>query len=167
MFFVRTAMEQDIPAVCALLEAAWHATYDDILGVEKVNAIVADWHSPSAIKTRLEKRHGEFLVADDGSRIGGMAYAAPSKDRPDTVDLNQLYVHPDFLRQGIGRDLFAEIETCFPNAKTLSLEVVPENKAAIAFYTVHGLKEVGRTEDCGGCSTDIPAIIMEKDLPGV
>ena len=166
MFFVRTAMESDLDAVRDLLEVTWHATYDDILGTAKVNEIIASWHSANALKLRMNRKDSEFLVADSGTRIGGMAYAAPDHDRTGVVNLSQLYVHPDLQRQGIGRDLFAEIETCFPNARRLSLEVEPENQAARAFYAAHGLTETGRTEDCGGCGAGIPAIIMEKDLPG-
>ncbi|PRX11719.1 UNVERIFIED_ORG: ribosomal protein S18 acetylase RimI-like enzyme [Martelella mediterranea] len=167
MFFVRTAMETDIPAVCSLLDVTWHATYDPILGAEKVSQLVASWHSAQAVKARLERKGGEFLVADDGRRLGGMAYAAPSKTKADVINLHQLYIHPDFLRQGIGRDLFAEIETCFPHAKKLALEVVIGNDGALAFYQAHGLSEVSRTENCGTCGSGIPAIVMEKDLPGV
>ncbi|TNB47895.1 GNAT family N-acetyltransferase [Martelella lutilitoris] len=167
MFFVRTAMETDIPAVCVLLDASWHETYDALLGAEKVNQMVAGWHSPKAVKDRLERKGGEFLVADNGTRIGGMAYAAPSQKRADVVNLHQLYIHPECQRQGIGRDLFAEIETCFPNARKLALEVVIGNDAALAFYQAHGMSEAGRTENCGACGSGIPAIIMEKDLPGV
>lgn len=166
MFFVRTATESDISAIRELLAVTWHATYDGILGVDRVNAIAASWHTPEALKLRVNRKDGEFLVADDGKRLGGMAYAAPDHDRDGVINFSQLYVHPDFQRQGIGRDLFAEIETCFPHAKRLSLEVEPENTGAIAFYRAHGLEETGRTENCGGCGTGIPAIIMEKDLPG-
>ncbi|WP_180901325.1 GNAT family N-acetyltransferase [Martelella soudanensis] len=164
MFFVRTAMEADIPAVSELLDVTWHAAYDAILGAEKVSAMVASWHSPAAIKARLARPGGEFLVADDGHRIGGMAYGILSKTHVDTINLHQLYVHPDCRRQGIGRDLFAEIETCFPNAKRLVLEVVVGNAEAIAFYRAHGLVEAGETQNCGTSGSGIPAVIMEKEL---
>ncbi|AJY47206.1 GNAT family N-acetyltransferase [Martelella endophytica] len=167
MFFVRTAMETDVAAVCELLDTTWHDTYDPILGREKVDALVAEWHSPAAVKVRLARPGGEFLVADDGRRIGGMAYAALSEKRPDMINLNQLYVHPDCQRQGVGRDLFAEIETCFPNARRLAVEVMNGNDAAVAFYRAHGLTEAGTTQNCGSCGSGIPAVIMEKELTGV
>ncbi|MAM11302.1 MAG: GNAT family N-acetyltransferase [Rhizobiaceae bacterium] len=167
MFFVRTAMETDIPAVCALLSETWHATYDEILGPEKVETIINNWLSHEAVLRRLRRPHGEFLVADSGTMIGGMAFAAPDKDNAEIVNLSQLYVLPGCQRQGIGEQLFAEIETCFPNAKRLALEVVPQNAPAIRFYEAHGLREVGRHDECGAPGSGIPAIRMEKDLPGV
>tara|TARA_B100000378_G_scaffold90653_1_gene71687 strand:+ start:313 stop:816 length:504 start_codon:yes stop_codon:yes gene_type:complete len=167
LFFVRTAMETDIPAVCALLSETWHATYDEILGPEKVETIINNWLSHEAVLRRLRRPHGEFLVADSGTMIGGMAFAAPDKDNAEIVNLSQLYVLPGCQRQGIGEQLFAEIETCFPNAKRLALEVVPQNAPAIRFYEAHGLREVGRHDECGAPGSGIPAIRMEKDLPGV
>ena len=80
MFFVRTAMEADIPAVCSLLAETWHVTYDEILGPEKVETIVNSWLSPEAMLRRLRRPHGEFLVADfycrRNSRAGSGSSAA-------------------------------------------------------------------------------------------
>ena len=74
--FVRTASERDLQAVRALLVETWHATYDQIYGVERVTAITDDWHSLAVLKRRLDRPNAEFLVADDGKQLGGMAYAA-------------------------------------------------------------------------------------------
>ena len=63
-------------------------------------------------------------------------------------------------------EIIAEIETCFPHAKKLVLEVVVGNEDALAFYQAHGMKEAGGTEDCGACGSGVPAIVLEKDLPG-
>lgn len=164
MFFVRTAMEADVPAVCSLLAETWHATYDEILGAEKVETIINSWLSPEAMLRRLRRPHGEFLVADSGAMIGGMAFASPDKDNGEIVNLSQLYVLPGCQRQGIGEALFAEIETCFPNAKRMALEVVPQNETAIRFYEAHGMREVARHDECGAPGSGIPAIRMEKDL---
>ena len=91
--FVRTASERDLQAVRALLVETWHATYDSIYGADRVARITDDWHSIASLKARLVRLNSEFLVADDGKRIGGMAYAAATND-PAIVTLNQLYVRP-------------------------------------------------------------------------
>ena len=122
MFFVRTASERDLAKVSALLAETWHATYDALYGAEKVSELTAKWHSVATLKARLERRDAEFVVADDGSALAGMGYAAMAKDRPKAAMLHQLYVLPRFQAQGIGRDMFAELETCFPDASTMRLE---------------------------------------------
>ena len=164
MFFVRTASLKDAEALRALLSETFHATYDPIYGVDKVRELVEVWHSVSALKARIEKRGGEFLVADDGRQLGGMAYASMSTKMTKTAFLHQLYVRPSCQRMGIGRDLFAELETCFPDAEIMRLEVEPRNAAAVAFYEAHGFIEVDRTTSCGGPDSGLPAIVMEKRL---
>lgn len=164
MFFVRTATDRDVEPLRTLLTQSFHATYDGFYGPPKVAELIAAWHSPAEIKRRIQVKGGEYLVADDGKRIGGMAFAAMSEKLTKTAILHQLYVHPDHQRQGIGRDLFAEVETCFPDAEILRLEVEPENAGAIAFYEAHGFVEVDRTRNCGGPDSGIEALVLEKPL---
>ncbi|SOE17273.1 ribosomal protein S18 acetylase RimI-like enzyme [Hoeflea halophila] len=165
MFFVRSASPRDVSAIRDVLAETWRATYAPFYGAARVEEIIADWHSEAAIKSHLARPDGEFLVADDGEKIGGIAFASHSA-ASRTVSLHQLYVRPECQGLGIGRDLFAEIETCFPGAQTLSLEVDPGNEPAIAFYQAHGMTETGRTDNCGKDQSGIPAVIMSKPLPG-
>jgi GNAT superfamily N-acetyltransferase len=164
VFFVRTASEGDLKAVSALLGRSWHATYDELYGADKVSEITAAWHSVAALKTRLKRPDSEFVVADDGKVIGGMAYAAMADGESDVTILHMLYVEPGQTGQGIGRDLFAELETCFPSAKRMRLEVEPKNQRAAAFYARLGFAEVGWTKNCGAQNSGIPALILEKTL---
>lgn len=164
MYFVRTASQNDAEALRLLLAETFHATYDPFYGPQKVQQLIDSWHSLAALKARIEKKGGEFLVADDGGGLGGMAYAAMSPKLAKTAMLHQLYVRPSCQRQGVGRDLFAEIETCFPDAEILRLEVEPRNAGAVAFYEAHGFVEVDRIDSCGGPDSGLPAIVMEKRL---
>ncbi|PDS78227.1 GNAT family N-acetyltransferase [Rhizobium sp. L43] len=166
MYFVRTAAERDLGKVRALLVDSFHATYDGIHGAARVGELIAHLFSPAALKARLVRKDAEFLVADDGRNIGGMGYAAMSEALTKTVMLHLLYVSPALQRQGIGRDLFAELETCFPDAEIMRLEVEPRNAAAIAFYLSHGFTEVGRNENSGAGQSGIPSLIFEKPLDG-
>ncbi|ARM88249.1 GCN5-related N-acetyltransferase protein [Rhizobium sp. CIAT894] len=166
MYFVRTAGERDLEKVRALLVESFHATYDGLHGKAKVDELIAHLFTPAALKARLVRRDAEFLVADDGRTIGGMGYAAMSQALTKTVMLHLLYVSPALQRQGIGRDLFAELETCFPDAEIMRLEVEPQNAAAIAFYQVHGFSEVGRNENNAPGQSGIPSLILEKPLEG-
>lgn len=163
MFFVRTATERDLPAVSALLGETAHATYDVRYGADAVSKMTQTWHSVAALKANLQRKSSEFVVADDGKRIGGMAYASMSTTLHETAALHQLYVHPSFQRQGIGRDLFAELETCFPYAGHMRVEVVVDNAPARAFYEAHGFAEIGTGSSEWGMET----IVMEKTLADV
>ncbi|WEX87416.1 GNAT family N-acetyltransferase [Sinorhizobium garamanticum] len=164
MFFVRTAGERDLEKVRVLLTETWHATYDTLYGVDKVNELTARWHSVDALTKRLQRKNAEFVVADNGSELAGMGYAAMSDTLAKTAVLHQLYVLPKYQRQGIGRDMFAELETCFPDAERMRLEVEPQNLHALAFYRAHGFAEVGKTANCGDELSGVPALILEKRL---
>lgn len=161
--FVRTASERDLEAIKALLAETWHATYDAIYGVERVDEITAEWHSVASLKARLTRPSSEFLVADDGKTIAGMAFAAAAGD-PKVVVLHQLYVLPAFQHAGIGRMLLEEIEGSFPEARTLRLEVEGANAPAIRFYKTNGFTEAGQSSDCGVAESGIPALLLEKRL---
>ena len=165
MFFVRSASVRDVAAIREVLAQTWRATYAPFYGAARVEEIIAEWHSEAALKASLARPHGEFLVADDGKQIGGVAFASYSAETK-AVSLHQLYVRPECQGLGIGRDLFAEIETCFPDAQSLTLEVDPGNETAIAFYQAHGMVETGRTDNCGKGESGIPALILTKPLSG-
>jgi ribosomal protein S18 acetylase RimI-like enzyme len=161
--FLRTAGEGDLEAVRALLVETWHATYDAIYGADKVTEITDDWHSIRALKARLDRLDAEFVVADDGAEIAGMAFASAAADGK-TVLLSQLYVRPGRQGQGIGGLLLDEIIDSFPDAAVVRLEVEPANEKAVAFYRVQGFVEVGRTGNCGKDQSGIPALVMERAL---
>lgn len=164
MFFVRTASERDLEKVRVLLTETWHATYDTYYGAEKVKELTTRWHSIDALRERLQRKNAEFVVADNGTELAGMGYAAMSDTLAKTVVLHQLYVLPKYQRQGIGREMFAELETCFPDAERMRLEVEPQNLHALAFYRAHGFAEVGTTANCGDEQSGVPALILEKRL---
>lgn len=164
MYFVRTASARDLDKVRLLLHETWHATYDSLYGAAKVDELHASWHSTAVLKTRLETKGSEFVVADDGKDIGGMGYAAMAADLPRTALLYMLYVRPSAQRQGIGRDLFAELETCFPDADRMRVEVEPDNAPAIAFYKGLGFDEIGRNDNAGPKQSGMPALIFERLL---
>lgn len=157
--FVRTASERDLPAVRALLVETWHATYDAIYGVDRVNAITDDWHSIASLKARLDRPDGEFLLADDGTTIAGMAFATGTSG---PIVLHQLYVRPAKQSHGIGSLLLDEVVESFPDATAIRVEVEEKNLRAIGFYQSHGFVETGRTENCGAAASAIPALVMTR-----
>ncbi|KQT48820.1 GCN5 family acetyltransferase [Aureimonas sp. Leaf454] len=163
LFFVRTASAADLAAVSALLRETWHATYDGIYGPERVAEITASWHSLDALRPRLTRPTSEFLVADDGTRLGGMAFAASGPDGKSVL-LHQLYVRPDCQGHGIGSDLLREIETAFPQAERVRLEVEEANLAAVGFYEAKGFSPIGHTKNCGAEDSGLSAVVYEKSL---
>jgi len=144
--FVRTASERDVPAIRALLVETWHDTYDPIYGIAKVTEITNDWHSIQSLTARLTAPRSEYLVADDGMALAGMAFAA-ADESGETVTLRQLYVRPSMQGKGVGGMLLDEVEESFPEAKRLVLEVEAANEKAIRFYLSRGFIDTGESDD--------------------
>lgn len=162
-FFVRTAAERDLAEISRLLGETWHATYDTIYGHERVSTITASWHDEEALRQRLTRPSSEFLVADDGQTIAAMAFAAMS-GATRTAILHQLYVLSLWQRRGIGSDLLAEVEGCFPAADRLRVEVEEANLAAMAFYEGRGFVVVGETSVTAADAAPMSARVLEKPI---
>ena len=64
----------------------------------------------------------------------------------DAVNLDDIAVHPDFRRQGIGRQLLDFAHRQFP-AQEFWLEVRESNAPAIALYAKHGFRPVGKRKN--------------------
>jgi ribosomal protein S18 acetylase RimI-like enzyme len=144
--FVRTASERDVPAIRALLVETWHDTYDAIYGAAKVTEITNEWHSIRSLTARLTAPRSEYLVADDGKALAGMAFAA-ADETGETVTLRQLYVLPSMQGRGVGGMLLDEVEESFPEAKRLVLEVEVANERAVRFYLSRGFVDTGDSDD--------------------
>lgn len=159
--FVRTASRRDLSAIRDLLVETWHATYDSIYGAAKVKEINDEWHATAALEKRLSMPHSEFVVADDGKILLGMAFASQREKR---VTLHQLYVSPSAQGRNIGTDLLQEIIFCFDGANEISLEVDPANTGAIRFYEAFGFEKSGETANCGAEGSGIPAAVYSMKI---
>lgn len=161
--FVRTAGERDLSAIRALLVETWHATYDAIYGVERVTEITDTWHSVVSLRTRLTRPNSEFLVADDGQRLGGVAFAE-AVDGGGQVVLRQLYVLPGLQGRGIGGMLLDEVIDSFPEARAIRAEVEAQNSKAIAFYEANGFARTADIGEHAGASG--PTLVFRRSLAG-
>ena len=158
---IRTAQPADIPAVVALLEDVWHATYDGIYGVERVDEILSSWSVLWAAEANETRPNFERLVAEDAARkLVATSSATQSADR--WLKLHQLYVRPNQQGMGIGRQLLNATSAEFSSVAGIRLEVEPENTDAIAFYERNGFLRAGEVSDCGVEGSGIRALVFER-----
>jgi len=157
---VRPGRPEDAPAVQQVARAAWHATYDDLLGREAVEQRVASWFDPDRLvddDVRPDER--PFLVAaDDG--VVGFVEAAP---RDGAYHLYRLYVHPDRWREGIGGRLLERVEAAAHErgADRLTVSVLADNELAVVFYEESGFERIGESHDE---AFDLPRYGYRKEL---
>jgi phosphinothricin acetyltransferase len=147
---LRTATVADLPAIAAV--------YNDAV-LHSVATFDVEPQSPELFADRVAStRPGDHvLVAEEGGRVVGMAYAATYRPRPayDGTRETSVYLAPDARGRGLGRALYDEllrrvdadgIHVCLaviaaPNPASEALH------AAVGFERVGTLREVGRKFD--------------------
>lgn len=159
---IRNTTTTDLPALRDMLSATWHATYDGIYGPERVTEITGLWHSVPALAHGLSTLGSQFLVAEIEGAIAATAYAHAKEN--NAIKLDRLYVAPDRQGMGLGYKLLSAVIAAYPQARTIELEVEPENAGAQAFYERQGFKVTGRGNDCGGQGDGIEHLIMTRAL---
>lgn len=159
--WIRTAAKEDISAIEVLLSETLHATYDDLIGSDQVNVMIGDYEA-GLLKKCLNRPLSEYVVADDGEMIHGVAYAVQGamKGNSEIAVLYQLCIKPESQGQGIGQRLLIEIEEAFPSARKILLSMNQTNKKAVQFFEHQGYKRSLLKHD--NMPTD--DVFMEKSL---
>jgi hypothetical protein len=106
----RTAQLSDVEAIADLHIRSWRSAYRGILPDTYLNGPIfeerhAHWRDRL---TNLDPAQLHIIVAENGSRILGFACLLPNEEPQWGVCLDNLHVHPDLKRRGIGRRLFAQ-----------------------------------------------------------
>ena len=103
----------------ALVAADWEAEAQSIFLGES---------SPEMLERKVQVAAYQLGAFIDAQLVGFLMLTSPSV-------LSSLFVHPEYLRQGIGRQLWegarAHIESAFPTVKTVELNATP---GAYDFY---------------------------------
>jgi ribosomal protein S18 acetylase RimI-like enzyme len=160
--FIRTAGERDLADISALLAETWHATYDSIYGVEGVAEISRRWHSVEWLRQMLRRDRSEFIVADTGTELAGVAYAVVGEDQRGVVELHELDVRPALQGRGVGGLLLEEMIGSFYESRSMRLDVEEKNRRAVAFYEAAGFVTVGRRPATQW--VDAMVVTMERQL---
>lgn len=109
---IRNSTEADVPAMLAIYRH--HISQ----GVAEYGAFADEPMREEDLKARrknMKKKRLPHLVADAGGEVAGYAYAVPFRKRPAYLFTlkHSIYIHPDYLRAGIGKLLLpALIDAC-------------------------------------------------------
>ena len=119
----------------------------------------APWDENS-LRSELENPLSLWLVALCGDRVAGYV---GSQTVLGESDMMNLAVHPDFRRQGLGRQLVnALVYELEEDSHCMLLEVRQSNEGAIALYRALGFRQVGKRPNYYKRPTE-DALILRKD----
>jgi ribosomal protein S18 acetylase RimI-like enzyme len=140
---VRVSHPGDVEAVQNVANASWHAAYDDVLGPDVVDSVLDEWYTDDAIESGIKHDAQDFFVAVDDDEVIGYAHVGPHPPRR-VHQIYRLYVHPDRWREGIGRQLLAEVEQALYDRDVTRYEaqVLADNVVGVAFYESTGFERV-------------------------
>jgi len=164
---IRTCEERDVPAITAIYHhhvlhgaASFEIEPPDAAEIARRRRAVIDGGYP-------------YIVAEQGGRVVGYAYASAYRPRPayrNTVE-NSVYVAPGRERQGIGRVLLAALlDACEQRGFRQVVAVIGDSghEASIGLHRALGFRMVGTLRSAGfkfGRWIDI--VLMQRALgPG-
>jgi ribosomal protein S18 acetylase RimI-like enzyme len=142
---IRKAAKKDAREVAQIVHDSWLATYPNkehgILAVD-IQPVLDRMLSADGLRKREEGIETNTIVAMVDSAVAGMAYF---KNRPEAYYLSAMYVHPRFLRKGVGTALWNELlNNYFLEKKPIFVSTASYNENAINFYKKLGFLPVGR-----------------------
>lgn len=121
---------------------------------------LAEWQGDGDREERWRTRLGipgshNVVAVLDGRQVGmvsGIPAGTPagiSAEDAHAVELISMWVSPAVRGQRVGDSLIGHVErwAVQRRARTLRLSVMPDNRAAIAFYERHGFKTTGEPGD--------------------
>jgi phosphinothricin acetyltransferase len=164
MLTLRPSSEADIPAITAIY--AHHVLHGT--GTFETNPPTeADM---AGRRNDVLARGLPYLVAEQAGRVIGFAYCQWFKPRPAYrySAEDSIYLHPDAVGQGIGKQLLAALAQQAQAAGVRKLIAVigdSGNRGSIGVHGALGFRKVGVIESCGwkfGRWLDI--VLMDKAL---
>jgi ribosomal protein S18 acetylase RimI-like enzyme len=101
---VRIATARDVPAIRAVADRTWRATYGGLLAEADITSFL-DWnYSEENVGRSIGRLGSGYLVALAGGEIVG--YAMAGMNRADEAELFAIYVVPEYQGRGAGYRLW-------------------------------------------------------------
>ncbi len=165
---VRPATPEDAGGVRRVAAAAYRETYDDVVGDEGVETLLATWYDPADLRDRLgstpEGGHVRTFVAADDRVVGYAGAAVPGADAdPALGGLPTLYVHPDRWGEGIGTRLFDRARSYLAThgVERMRIRVFADNDVGRGFYEDHADLVAEREDTLDPLDRDVATAVYE------
>jgi GNAT superfamily N-acetyltransferase len=141
---IRLARPGDARAIAEVHVASWRHAYRGLLPDDYLDRLSVD-EREKARREHLEDPSSEWgtLVVEDAGRVVGFSTYGPSRDEdatPATGEVPAIYLDPDVIGTGVGRELLAETIVALRAAgfTRASLWVLEGNVRARRFFEKAG-----------------------------
>ena len=92
---------------------------------------------------KIARTHHLYKLVDNGLIVGG-AILFPDGD---TLNIGRIFISPEHFHKGYGIYLMQEIESMFPEVRTITLDTPAWNTRTNNFYTKLGYTEIKRSDE--------------------
>ncbi|HYI25420.1 MAG TPA: bifunctional GNAT family N-acetyltransferase/class I SAM-dependent methyltransferase [Thermomicrobiales bacterium] len=168
-FFVRRATANDAQAIAAIHAETWRVAYRGMLPDAYLDDLTAEYRLPMWEEI-LSGRYPDVRVwvAVAGDRVVGFASTNPARDDPGTGELATIYLHPDWMHQGIGRVLLAgaEMGLVEQGLAVARLMVLRDNHRTRRFYERAGWTTAGEERHDEVLGVRVVDLVYRKVLTG-
>lgn len=132
MIELRTAGENDIPAIQKIAQSTWPVTYGPILPQQQLDYMLELIYSTEALNAQFQKGHHFLLATEGNNAVGFASYGLIEKKEANTVfKLHKIYIDPAQQGKGVGKLLLDMVINAIKQAGAtqLILNVNRFNKA--------------------------------------
>lgn len=143
---IRLARPTDAPGIAAVHVAAWRATYRGIFPDDVLDALAEDEFAERHARRLVNPAPADarVFIAESPGGIVGFSIGGSARDpdlAPATGEVYAIYLKPDALGRGIGRELFAQSLTTLreQGKRAVVVWVAEANARARRFYERAGL----------------------------
>jgi ribosomal protein S18 acetylase RimI-like enzyme len=144
MITISEAKISETSEIKQLLNQVWSDTYKSIFSEETVRYITEEGQTYENLKREIENTNILFIIAKNN--LEKVIALATVKKKDTDIFLQRLYIHPNYQRQEVGRNILINIINRFKDIESISLEVEQNNDKALKFYKKHDFKVVKNNE---------------------
>jgi GNAT superfamily N-acetyltransferase len=142
---IRAARAPDYRQVAPMHYRAWRQSYSGILASVLLDLFddPAHW-ADNVYPEKLSQPGWTMRLAESGDAPVGVSIIGPEPDRPDRLEIDALYVAPEYQRLRVGSLLLADALRSHPSGDVV-LWCADGNHRARRFYEAKGFHLDGRT----------------------
>lgn len=147
---IRKAKIADAKDIVDINLQSWKKTYSGIFPTDFLDNLCKDSKDYEENIVKMEKKIQErkYIVAEsNGSIVGFCNYGDSKKEQfPNLGEIYALYVRNDFIKKGVGKELFKFVVDELKNMYSSVIVSCLKENSSNAFYEKMGCKKIGESD---------------------